>query len=55
MYYSYKWAEILSCDAFEAFEEKVSADRSALAIVGKRFRDTVLARGGAQHPLEVHL
>lgn len=50
-YYSYKWAEILSCDAFGAFEE--AKDPVAAARVGRRFRDTVLARGGGQHPLEV--
>ncbi|TYZ57610.1 hypothetical protein PybrP1_008566 [[Pythium] brassicae (nom. inval.)] len=50
-YYSYKWAEILSCDAFGAFEE--AKDPEAAARVGRRFRDTVLARGGGQHPLEV--
>lgn len=50
-YYSYKWAEILSCDAFGAFEE--AKDSEAAARVGRRFRDTVLARGGGQHPLEV--
>ena len=49
-YYSYKWAEVLSADAFAAFTE---AGASQHAAIGRRFRDTVLARGGAQHPLEV--
>ncbi len=49
-YYSYKWAEVLSADAFAAFSE---AGPTAHAAIGRRFRDTVLARGGAQHPLEV--
>jgi len=52
-YYSYKWAEVLSADAFAAFEEAGLDDESAVAEVGRRFRDTVLARGGAEHPLAV--
>jgi oligopeptidase A len=52
-YYSYKWAEVLSADAFGAFEEAGLDDPRALAETGKRFRDTVLARGGSQHPMEV--
>ena len=49
-YYSYKWAEVLSADAFAAFTE---APASATPAIGQRFRSTVLAQGGAQHPLEV--
>jgi oligopeptidase A len=52
-YYSYKWAEVLSADAFAAFEEAGLENEGAIASVGRRFRDTVLARGGSQHPLEV--
>jgi len=52
-YYSYKWAEVLSADAFAAFEEAGLDDAAQVAQVGRRFRDTVLARGGAQHPMEV--
>jgi oligopeptidase A len=52
-YYSYKWAEVLSADAFAAFEEAGLDNESAIASVGRRFRDTVLAQGGSQHPLEV--
>jgi oligopeptidase A len=56
-YYSYKWAEILSCDAYGAFEEARTADsptgEELLARVGRQFRDTILARGGGQHPLQV--
>ncbi len=52
-YYSYKWAEVLSADAFGAFEEAGLDNPHALAETGKRFRDTVLARGGSQHPMEV--
>ncbi|NES85160.1 MAG: M3 family metallopeptidase, partial [Moorea sp. SIO2B7] len=52
-YYSYKWAEVLSADAFAAFEEAGLEDEVAIAATGKRFRDTVLALGGSVHPMEV--
>jgi oligopeptidase A len=52
-YYSYKWAEVLSADAFGAFEEAGLDDPSAMAATGRRFRDTVLALGGGKHPMEV--
>ncbi len=52
-YYSYKWAEVLSADAFAAFEEAGLDDENAVVATGRRFRDTVLALGGSQHPLEV--
>jgi oligopeptidase A len=51
-YYSYLWAEVLSADAFGAFEE-AGLDGPALAETGTRFRDTVLALGGGTHPMEV--
>ena len=52
-YYSYKWAEVLSADAFAAFEEAGVDKEEALVSTGKRFRDTVLALGGSLHPMEV--
>jgi oligopeptidase A len=52
-YYSYKWAEVLSADAFAAFEEAGLENEDAIASVGKRFRDTVLGLGGSLHPMEV--
>jgi oligopeptidase A len=52
-YYSYKWAEVLSADAFGAFEEAGLENPEALAATGRRFRDTVLALGGSRPPAEV--
>ena len=52
-YYSYKWAEVLSADAFAAFEDVGLEDEDAIASTGKRFRDTVLALGGSRAPMEV--
>ncbi len=52
-YYSYKWAEVLSADAFAAFEDAGLDDPDAIGSTGRRFRDTVLSLGGSQHPMEV--
>jgi len=52
-YYSYKWAEVLSADAFAAFEEAGLDDDLAMRAVGRRFRETVLALGGSVPPMEV--
>ena len=52
-YYSYKWAEVLSADAFGAFEEAETHDPARRRVLGLRFRDTVLALGGSRHPMEV--
>ena len=52
-YYSYKWAEVLSADAFAAFEEAGLDDESALRAVGRRFRASVLALGGSRPAGEV--
>jgi oligopeptidase A len=52
-YYSYKWAEVLSADAFSAFEDAGLEDPQAVSDTGRRFRDTVLALGGSQHPMTV--
>ncbi|MBW4665644.1 MAG: M3 family metallopeptidase [Chroococcus sp. CMT-3BRIN-NPC107] len=52
-YYSYKWAEVLSADAFAAFEEAGLDSDDAISSTGKRFSDTVLALGGSLHPMEV--
>ncbi len=49
-YYSYKWAEVLSADAFAAFEEVGLENEDKVAETGRRFRDTVLALGGGKAP-----
>ena len=53
-YYSYKWAEVLSADAFGAFLEVGLNNKEAVAETGKRFRNTILALGGSKHPAEVY-
>jgi oligopeptidase A len=52
-YYSYKWAEVLSADAFGAFEEAGLEDEAAIAALGRRYRDTILAYGGGRDPMIV--
>ncbi len=53
-YYSYKWAEVLSADAFAAFEEAGLDNEEKMVEIGHRFRDTILALGGSKHPAEVY-
>ncbi|KAL9232061.1 hypothetical protein vseg_007208 [Gypsophila vaccaria] len=52
-YYSYQWAEVMSYDAFSAFEEAGLDDPKALKEIGCMFRDTILALGGGKPPLDV--
>ncbi len=52
-YYSYKWAEVLSADAFSAFEDVGLDNEEQIRATGRRFRDTVLSLGGSRHPGEV--
>lgn len=51
-YYSYKWAEVLSADAYAAFEEAVEAGGDALDETGKRFHREILSVGGSRPALE---
>jgi oligopeptidase A len=48
-YYSYKWAEVLSADAFSAFEESGIFNQDT----GSRFMNTILAQGGSREPMEL--
>ncbi|NYT64844.1 M3 family metallopeptidase [Alcaligenaceae bacterium] len=50
-YYSYKWAEVLSADAYAAFEEQAEAlgnDDTLDPVTGQRFMDEILAVGGSR-------
>ncbi len=52
-YYSYKWAEVLSADAYAAFEETALRDADGAhdtlnPQTGRRFRDEILATGGSR-------
>jgi oligopeptidase A len=52
-YYSYKWAEVLSADAYAALEEAVEAGGGSLSEeTGRRFQQEILAVGGARPALE---
>ena len=48
-YYSYKWAEVLSADAFSRFEEEGIFNRET----GRDFLHHILEQGGSQEPMEL--
>jgi len=48
-YYSYKWAEVLSADAFSAFEESGIFNRET----GEKFLCSILEQGGSREPMEL--
>jgi len=52
-YYSYKWAEVMSADAFGAFEDAGLDNEEEVQAVGRKFRETVLSLGGGVSPSEV--
>ena len=51
-YYSYKWAEVLSADAYAAFEETTGADGLPSAETGRRYRKAILEAGGSRPAME---
>ncbi len=53
-YYSYKWAEVLSADAYAAFEEAAqAAGRNTLDVeTGRRYREAILEAGGSRPAME---
>ena len=50
-YYSYKWSEVLSADAYSLFEEKGVFDRN----VGNSFMENILEQGGGRDPMELYI
>lgn len=51
-YYSYKWAEVLSADAYAAFEETMGDDGLPSLETGRRYREAILEAGGSRPAME---
>ncbi|MDD2920267.1 M3 family metallopeptidase [Rhodoferax sp.] len=51
-YYSYKWAEVLSSDAYAAFEETVGSDGLPNVQTGQKYRQAILEAGGSRPAIE---
>jgi oligopeptidase A len=51
-YYSYKWAEVLSADAYAAFEEAAGSDGLPSTETGRRYRQAILETGGSRPAME---
>jgi oligopeptidase A len=51
-YYSYKWAEVLSADAYAAFEETAGAHGEPSVETGRRYREAILEAGGSRSAME---
>jgi peptidyl-dipeptidase Dcp len=48
-YYSYKWAEVLEADVFQAFKEKGIFNDE----VSTSFKENILSKGGSEDPMEL--
>jgi oligopeptidase A len=51
-YYSYKWAEVLSADAYAAFEETAGANGEPNIETGRKYRQAILEAGGSRSAME---
>ena len=51
-YYSHKWAEVLSADAYAAFEETMRPDGTPDPETGRRYRQAILEAGGSRPAME---
>ena len=51
-YYSYKWAEVLSADAYAAFEETTDPGGTASCETGRKYLHTILEVGGSRPAME---
>jgi oligopeptidase A len=51
-YYSYKWAEVLSADAYAAFEETAGPDGLPSRETGRKYRQAILEAGGSRPAIE---
>lgn len=51
-YYSYKWAEVLSADAWSAFEDAAASGSVLDVATGRRYRQSVLEAGGSRGAME---
>ena len=51
-YYSYKWAEVLSADAYAAFEETIGKDGLPNVETGRKYRQAILEAGGSRPAME---
>ncbi len=50
-YYSYKWAEVLDADAFEYFKQEGLFNKA----VASQFKNSILSRGGTEHPMKLYI